>query len=189
MNPLIVQLRSLANLLLRTKRRYVILGGLAVSIYGEPRLTRDIDINIILGKFEINSFLKDARKYGFSTASSESRSIAERTGVLALKFKKGKTTGSCDIIMAENPLEYASIERGRPKKIYSIKARLITPEDLIIHKITSSRPRDAEDLKGILIRQKGKLDIKYIEGWLKKIDTADKNANLLGLFKALLREL
>jgi len=105
-----------------------------------------------------------------------------------MHLRKRGTIGRLDIIIAENILEYTAIKRGRLRKINSIKARIISPEDLIIHKITSSRPRDLEDLRGILIRQKGKLDIRYIQEWLKKIDKVSKETALYKLFKRLLKE-
>lgn len=105
-----------------------------------------------------------------------------------MNFIKGKITGDFDVIIAENVLEYTAIERGRIKKIGSIKVRLVSPEDLIIHKIASFRPRDIEDINGILIRQKGRLDINYIRRWLKKIDKVNKKSQTLKLFKSLLKK-
>lgn len=188
MSSLEVQLRGLIKCLSEQKIKYIILGGIAVSIYGEPRLTADIDVNIILDKKKIAEFLKEAKKYGFLPALPDAENIAKETGVIPINFIKGKTVGKFDIIIAENILEYTAIKRGRIKKIGSIKAKLISPEDLIIHKIASSRPRDIEDLNGILIRQKGRLDIRYIRDWLKKIDKANKISQLYKLFNSLLKK-
>lgn len=187
MNPVECQLQALVKCLTAQRIKYIILGGIAVSIYGEPRLTADVDVNIIFDKRKINEFLKRAKKYGFYPSLPHIRKIVEKTGVIPMSFRKRKIYGKFDIIIAENILEYMAIKRGRLKKIASTKARFISPEDLIIHKIVSSRPRDNEDLKGILIRQEGKLDIKYIQYWLKKIDKVNKKARLSNLFKRLLK--
>lgn len=187
MSSLEVQLRKLIECLSGQRIKYIILGGIAVSIYGEPRLTADIDVNIIFDKNKISEFLKHAKKYGFYPVFPDTENIAKETGVIPMNFIKGKTTGNCDIIIAENQLEYTGIKRGRLKKTGSIKVRLISPEDLIIHKIASSRARDAEDINGILIRQKGRLDIKYIQHWLKKIDKANKSSRTYKSFKDLLK--
>ena len=173
MNPLESQLKALAKFLTKEKIKYAILGGMAVSIYGEPRLTVDIDVNILFDKRKADEFLKKSKKYGFYPFFSKTKEMAAKTGVIPTEFKKTKIR--CDFITAENILEYEAIKRSKLKKIGSIKVRLVTPEDLIIHKIASSRPRDREDLKGILIRQKGKLDLKYVKTWLRKIDKANKS--------------
>lgn len=189
MNPLELQLGVLVKCLSAQKIKYIILGGIAVSIYGEPRLTADIDVNIVFDKRKIDKFLNKARLFGFYPLLPNTREIAKETGVIPLGFKRKKISGKFDIVIAENILEYTAIKRGKIKKIDSIRARLISPEDLIIHKIASSRPRDFEDLKGILIRQRGRLDINYIRYWLKKIDKANKKSHLCKVFKQLLREL
>jgi predicted nucleotidyltransferase len=188
MNALDVQLKSLAGCLSSQEIKYVIIGGIAVSVYGEPRFTADIDVNIILDKGEIGAFLTKALRYGFFPAFPHVEKLAHETGVLPMRFKKGKVFGKFDMILAENILEFAAIRRGKIKKIDTVRVRLISPEDLIIHKITSSRPRDLEDLKGILIRQRGKMDVHYIQQWLKKIDSANKGSRILKQFKELMQE-
>ncbi|PIP20967.1 MAG: hypothetical protein COX40_01950 [Candidatus Omnitrophica bacterium CG23_combo_of_CG06-09_8_20_14_all_40_11] len=188
MNPLEFQLKQLIKLMLNTKTDYAVLGGIAVSIYGEPRLTFDIDVNIIVDINKINDFLKKAKKYGFLPLPSKIEKFIENTGVIPMRFSKDKVMGKCDFIIAQNPLEYSGIKRARFKKINSIKVKLISPEDLIIHKITSERPRDLEDLGGILVRQKNKLDMRYIIFWLKKISGANKKPQVLHLFRKLVAQ-
>lgn len=188
-NYLEFQLQTLVRLLTEQKIKYALIGGIAVAIHGEPRLTADIDANIILDKGEIDTFMQKAKQYGFQPLLPNIKKLALKTGVLPLKFNRKGVTGKCDIILAENPLEFAAIKRARLQKIGAMKARIVTPEDLTIHKITSSRPRDLEDLRGILIRQKGRLDTVYIQNWLKKIDRANKGSKLYKTFTALKRGL
>lgn len=45
--------------------RYVLCGGLAVNIYGIPRVTADIDLVLDLEKDNINSFLKVLHKHNY----------------------------------------------------------------------------------------------------------------------------
>lgn len=185
MNPLQYQLKQLAKLMKDTKVDYAVLGGVAVSIYGEPRLTFDIDVTLILNNKTIDGFLKKARKFGFSPLAPNIRKFIKATGVMPMKFFKNKVTGRCDFIIAQNILEHLCIKRAHLKKIYSTNIKLISPEDLLIHKITSQRPRDLEDAQGILERQKGKLDMKYITYWLKKIAEVNQKPELLKVFKSL----
>jgi hypothetical protein len=186
MNPLKFQLQQLVKLMKDAKVNYAVLGGVAVSIYGEPRLTFDIDVSLLLDKDKMDVFLKKAKKFGFLPLPSNIKGFVKATGVIPMRFFKNKITGRCNFIIAQNALEYLCIKRGRFRKIYSVKVRLISPEDLVIHKITSQRPRDLEDVQGILIRQEGKLDIKYITHWLKKIAEINHKPELLKLFKNLL---
>jgi len=185
MNPLEFQLSQLVKLMNQTKLDYALMGGLAVSIYGEPRFTLDMDVNVILKQDSIDDFLKEAKRYGFYPIPKNIKRFVKKTLVIPMRFSKNDIYGRIDFIIAYNDLEYSGIKRASLKKVYSCKVRVIRPEDLIIHKITSSRPKDIDDIKGILIRQKGKLNIGYIKDWLKKIEKINPQAGLLKLFENL----
>lgn len=181
------EMAALVKFFNAAKIRYAILGGIAVLIYGEPRLTMDIDVNVSMGKSNMNEFLKIGAKYGFYPIPRNIRSFIKKTGVIPMRFHKGKISGRCDVIIAQNPIEFSALERAVTRKIGPVKIKVITPEDLIIHKITSSRPRDIEDLRGIISRQKGKLDIKYIKSWIKKISYVNHERGLIKLFDGLIK--
>jgi hypothetical protein len=185
-NPIEYQLKQLVKLFSSAKIDYAILGGIAVSIYGEPRLTLDIDVNIMLDMAKLDDFLNKAKRYGFFPIPKNIKKFIRTTGVMPTRFSKGGIAGKCDFIIAQNALEYSGIKRVHFKKIYSTKVKLISPEDLIIHKITSDRPRDIEDISGILMRQKGELDLNYITSWLKRIPESNKRKELLHLFRDLI---
>ncbi len=186
MNSIELQLKYLSKLLDAIGAEYAIIGGIAVSVYGEPRATFDIDVSIIFNIGEIDFFLKSAKKYGFTPLPGNIDNFVKTTAVIPMQFSKDNMFGRCDFIIAQNSLEFSSIKRARFKKIFSMKIKLITAEDLVLHKITSSRARDLEDLQGILIRQSGKLDMDYINFWLKKAAAANKQPKLLKIFKKLL---
>ncbi len=47
----------------------------------------------------------------------------------------------------------------------------------------STRPRDREDIQGVLLRQKQKLDEGYILKWLKELEQALDDSTLIAEFK------
>jgi len=188
MKPIEFQLNALKVFLSGQEVDYAILGGIAVFLFGEPRLTMDVDVNIMLSKRDIGKFLKNGRPYGFLPATPETPEIGKKTGIIPVKFARGRVRGRFDFILAENVLENNAIARAKAKKIGSVAVKVITPEDLVIHKITSERPRDLEDIPGVLMRQSGKLDLRYIRKWLKTIDTANTGAGLLKKFNRLLKK-
>jgi predicted nucleotidyltransferase len=69
--------------------------------------------------------------------------------------------------------------------ILGIRTRVCTAEDLIIHKAISERSKDWGDIEGILMRQRGKLDVKYIRHWLSQFAEALENPELLARFNHL----
>ena len=187
MNLLEYQLRQAVKCMEAAGVDYALLGGIAVSIYSEPRMTRDIDINIALNMEDTAEFLKKARKYGFRPIPPNINKFVKETAVIPMKFSKRGTIGRFDFIIAQNPIEFAGIQRARFKKIYGVKLKIVTAEDLLLHKLLSDRPIDREDALGILLRQGKKLDMRYINTWLKKIAKSSSALHLLKEFKELVK--
>lgn len=127
MTLLDLELKSLTRCLSAQKIKYAVIGGIAVFVYGAPRFTADIDVNIILEKRKIEDFLKRAGKYGFLPCSPEAKRIAKEAGIIPLFFKKNGLIGRTDVILAENPLEYSGINRAKGRKVSGVKIKLITP--------------------------------------------------------------
>lgn len=187
MNTIAYQLKQIDGLLSGLNIDYALIGGIAVSLYSEPRLTFDIDVEIILDNSKITFFIRKARRYGFYPLPKNIRSFAKKTGVLPMRFYKNNVEGKCDFIIAQNALEYSAIKRARSKKIYSINIKIVSPEDLLIHKLASDRPRDLEDAQRILTRQRKDLDLRYINLWVRKIAKLNKKPELVSHFKSILK--
>ena len=49
--------------------------------------------------------------------------------------------------------------------------RFASVEDLLVHKLVAGRPRDVEDVRGILLRQPG-ADLDYVRRWTAGFDAA-----------------
>jgi hypothetical protein len=63
--------------------------------------------------------------------------------------------------MVESLLAKISLELER--------RRFASVEDLIIHQVFAGRPRDLEDVRGILLKN-SKLDLTYLRRWLREFD-------------------
>jgi len=50
-----------------------------------------------------------------------------------------------------------------------------SPEDLVIHKIVAGRPRDLEDVRGVLLKREN-IDEVYITNWLSRFDESLEEA-------------
>ena len=162
------QLRHLVDFLEEAVVDYAVLGGIAVSIYSEPRMTQDIDLNIVLGMNDLKRVLGKIPKIRFSAGTSNINKFVNETGVVPMRFFKNGVAGKFDFIIAQNPIEFAGIKRAHFKKILDVRVKIVTAEDLLLHKLLSDRPRDREDARGIILRQGEKLDLKYVGTWLKK---------------------
>jgi len=149
----------------KEKFEYIVIGGIAVGVLGELRATGDIDIDIILDKRDIEDFLNKVKKNGFEYSKNECVKRAKETGTFQIKLGDYHI----DFIIASIELEKEAIKRKQIIKVLDVKSNLPTAEDLILLKIIAGRQKDIMDAKNIVIKNKGKLDKKYLIKWAQKI--------------------
>jgi len=161
---------------------YMVIGGQAVLVYGEPRLTRDIDLAVKFEERTLPRILELTKGLGLKILASSPEQFLAKTMVLPALFEKEGIR--VDIIFANSPYEIQALQRTRKISIRGVQVRFASPEDVIIHKAIAGRERDLEDIRKIIARQKN-LDLGYIRKWLKAIDSA-LSTNNLAIFEKLL---
>ena len=146
---------------------YMVIGGQAVLLYGEPRLTRDIDITLGVGVRELNKLKETISSLGLKILVERDEEFVERNMVFpTLDEKSGIRV---DFIFSFSPYERQAIERAKDIKLGRSLVRFASLEDVVIHKVIAGRARDLEDIKSILLKNQ-KYDSDYIEKWLKEFD-------------------
>ncbi len=168
----------------RRKLPYMVIGGQAVLLYGEPRLTRDIDITLGVGIDHIDEILAVVQKLSLKPIPKEIESFVKQTMVLPAL---DETTGiRVDFIFSFTIYEAEAIKRAKKIKIMGEEVSFASPEDVIIHKIFAKRPRDIEDVRTIILKNPG-IDVQYIRDWLKEFDASSDKKEFLNIFDEILR--
>jgi len=179
-------LTRLASTLKDKNIPYMIIGGQAVLLYGEPRLTRDIDITLGIDTDRLEDVLDVARGVSLRPLPDDVYLFVRDTMVLPTV---DDTTGiRVDFIFSWTPYERQAIERARPVRIKDTNVFFASVEDVIIHKIFASRARDLEDVKGILLKSRD-IEIDYIQRWLKEFDAMAGEGRFSQTFTKIYREL
>jgi hypothetical protein len=164
---------------------YMIIGGQAVLLYGEPRLTRDIDITLGVNADYINELLAVVRELSLRPIPEDIESFVRQTMVFPAF---DETTGiRVDFIFSFTPYETGAIKRARRIKILEQEVCFASPEDVIIHKIFAGRPRDIEDVRTIILKNP-EIDIQYIKGWLREFDASSDKKDFLKTFEEILKD-
>ncbi len=180
MSNLLIQL---AEALDNAAITYMLIGGQAVLVYGEPRLTRDIDLVLGLTPDALSRILNLTQELDLHVLVEDQQDFVHRTWVLPTLHT---ATGlRVDFIFSWTPYEQQALGRARELLIEGYPVRFAAPEDVIIHKILAGRPRDLDDVRGILRKQA--LDIPYVRQWLKQFE-ASLEIGLVDLFEQILRE-
>lgn len=158
-------LLSLAGLLEQHQIDYMIIGGIANAVWGEPRATLDIDVTISADtsdSLRISTLLES----DFRVLVSDPRSFVEETRVLPLESPSGVRV---DLIFGLLPFEREAVARARSVEVAGREIRICTPEDLILLKIISRRDRDLADVQGIVKRRLPELDLDYLEPRIEEL--------------------
>lgn len=176
-------LAKVAAGLVRHHIPYMIIGGQAVLLYGEPRLTRDIDITLGVNADHIDKVLSVLSETSLQPLPADINQFVKETMVLPAA---DDTSGiRVDFIFSFTPYESQAIGRARLVTVKDQEVSFASPEDVIIHKIFAGRPRDMEDARIILIKNPG-MDIEYMRKWLREFDASSDEGNFLAAFESML---
>jgi predicted nucleotidyltransferase len=143
---------------------YMIIGGQAVLLYGEPRLTRDIDVTLGADTDRLREILEVAKSLFFEAFQRNVEEFVRETMVLPVRDPHSGIR--IDFIFSFTPYERQAIRRAHKVAIGGSLVTFAAVEDVIIHKLLAGRPRDVEDVRSILKRNK--VNNPYLTKWLKE---------------------
>ncbi len=180
-------IKKIALLLNKEKIPYMIIGGQAVLLYGTPRLTRDIDITLGIDTDKFLLIESVCKKLGLKILPKNPEDFARDTKVLPAEETKLKIR--IDFIFSFTPYERQAIKKARGVLMDGYRVKFASCEDVIIHKMFAGRAIDEEDAKNILIKNRNKINLKYIRKWLLQFNKVPDQKGILRNFNSLLREL
>ena len=147
-----------------------IIGGVAASVLGRPRLTEDIDVLVILERHEWAPFLEAGREFGFVPRIDDALDFAETSRVLLVLHQPSGIP--IDVVLGALPLEDEIVrgasERGG-RRTSACRSR--PPESIVVMKAIAQRARDIADIEGIL-EVHDRLDLGWIRTRLTEFDQA-----------------
>jgi len=168
------------HLFLSTHRiPYAIIGGIAVQRWGQPRLTRDVDLTVLLPPGEEEPILREIVA-AFPARIEDAVTFALEHRVLPIEVPGGS---EADLSLGLPGYEEHVIARV---VLYDLghgrEVRLCSAEDLVIHKALAGRPQDLLDIEGIVARQGDKLDTSYVRQWLEELARVSGDPEIIARF-------
>jgi len=170
---------KIAAILERLKVKYLVTGGFAVSVWGRPRATFDIDIIVYIFESGIDALLRDLKKIGKSIyIDEETARVAARDGRGGFNLIDSGTGLKVDFFSAgSHEFMRAQLKRRKEKVIDGQKVSFISPEDLILNKLKwykeSNSSLQLDDVKSIFKISGEKLDKKYLEKWAERLGLSE----------------
>jgi hypothetical protein len=151
---------------------YMVVGSIASMVYGEPRLTRDMDIVIDVGAEDAQKFeqLFKQPEYYCPPIEIISDEIQNRGQFNLLHISSGL---KIDVIIKKvTAFDNSRFSRVMRTELWEgFSANLASPEDIIIKKLEYYREGGSEkhirDIRGIISNTE--IDKSYLEEWIAKL--------------------
>ena len=146
---------------------YMLSGSVAMSLYTQPRFTRDYDFVVNLKPEHIDEVLKNFREGYYINDKSAKKAIRGKGMFNIIDHKSGYKADF--MILKDEPFRQAEFVRQRKMKFLDMTISIVSPEDLLLSKLSWIQDVQSgvqmEDIK--LISNVEGLDWNYINEWLK----------------------
>jgi len=160
--------------------RWYLFGAQAAIVWGSPRLSADVDVTANLDRVALTDYIDTMRRSGFDVVFGDPEFV-ESTRVIP--FVHRATRMPLDIVVAGSGLEEEFLKRAISVVLSGSTVPVISPEDLIITKILAGRPKDIEDIRGVINERRSSLDVARIRAVLKHLERALDQSDLLPSFE------
>lgn len=142
----------------RHKIQYLVCGGIAVNLYGIPRMTYDIDLLLNMEDENLERFCRLLKKWGFKpkvqvdimdfSKKIKRDNWIKQKNMKAFTFVNPNWAVSEIDVIIDSPVKYKSaVKRVNILKPYGISIPVVSKEDLIKMKRGTGRKQDAIDIK------------------------------------------
>ena len=178
-------LADLTNWLNAAQIPSMVIGGIAASILGRPRLTQDVDALAILPESDWHGAIDAAARFGIFPRIADALEFARRSRVLLMRHAQSAI--DLDITFGALPFEESAVENSQLHDVGGIQVRLPRVEDLLVMKAIARRPRDLEDIRGLLSAHP-KADIAAARRWIREFSIATGTSDILLEFDRLVEQ-
>jgi hypothetical protein len=127
----------------------MIIGGVAASLLGRPRATKDVDA--LLWAKDMNDWkhlIESSRRHGFEPRIDDPVSFAQRSRVLLLRHAPSGI--DIDVALGALPFEEEAVAQAIDAPLGELVIPVPRPDDLVIMKALAHRPRDVADIEAVL---------------------------------------
>jgi predicted nucleotidyltransferase len=156
-------------------------GAIARNFFAEPRLTRDVDLLVLVSQTQVPALVKDLVDAGASALEIDGEAGTELPRPLDLgrvlsdlRGKAHMTALRCfgvrvEIFVPWHPFDHEVLRRSLEQQFDGRTIRIHSPEDLIVYKKVFNRSKDIEDIKAILAARAGTLDLDRIRSGASRL--------------------
>jgi predicted nucleotidyltransferase len=155
-NPLANALAEVASDLRDLRVQWALVGGLAVSVWAEPRLTRDIDLVVVTeSDYESERLVRDLGGRGYRAADVIEHEPTARLATVRLSRQQSPVV--VDLLFASSGIETEVVKDSVEVEVFEgVRVPVVALPHLIALKVLArddrARPQDYDDLVALARR-------------------------------------
>ena len=176
--------RDVVRMLEQSRIPYLVIGGMAQAVIGEPRLTQDLDCIVAVPPKRRQSLLDALQRAAFEVNPSVAVQRINATGTFSVRRGNWRV----DFILASTAFEQSAFQRAQRVRLYDVEANFPTPEDLILLKLVPGRDKDLLDVNTVMVRHRDRLDRAYLETWAQRLSDEAQDARIWQILQRLFKE-
>ncbi len=169
---------EITGLLQKAQIPYMVIGAMALTIWGRPRTTIDLDFKVLADPEELQKLQSRAAKKGYRIDHEWQRYNPLLVGLQTRMLRRGIPI---DLLVPRDRHDRQAFLRRKRMRLGQKYFWFSAAEDLILEKLKVGRPRDFEDAVTVLERMGEKLDMRYLRRWAKKLGLQNELDYILGL--------
>lgn len=166
-------LRKMAVTLEKVGIAYAVVGSTASTIYGDPRLTNDIDIVVDLQPQDVEAFCAEFPHPEFYLSRAAVESAVKKRSQFNIIHPASGFKVDC-FVAGSDPFDRGQLYRAVrvPREGGAYAVQFASPEDVVIKKMEYFQiglsEKHTRDICGILKQEGARIDRDYIRRWAKQ---------------------
>ena len=172
----------LARILAEEGIEYLVTGSMASAFHGEPRLSHDIDVVVVLHPRNARSLV--ARFESLDFYADEDSVLAAISSAGQCNFVHLPSSGKIDLwMLTHTPFDQSRFARRVSLPFQGETLWVSSAEDTILMKLVWDRecggsPKQRGDVLRVYENQARQLDMEYLDDWAVQLGVADRLADI-----------
>jgi hypothetical protein len=163
--------RDVSGRLGRAGIDYMLTGSMAMNYYAQPRMTRDIDVVIAVGREDVDRIVNLFSPDYYVSREAIERSIAHES-LFNLIHNESVIKVDC-IVRKRTGYRLAEFDRRQRIRIQDFDTWIVSKEDLILSKLCWAKDSHSElQLRDVMNLASTGCDRAYIERWTDELGVA-----------------
>jgi hypothetical protein len=152
---------------------WMVVGGIAVGLWTEPRATKDCDIALAVPA-DVVALESALQRAGIAVVRGDLEA-ARQGGVIRCTYAaEGLPALTVDILCSGTTFEVEALKRRRSATVLGAEAYVVSPDDLLLYKLIAGRPQDYADADKLVRFGRAPEDSDYVRARAREWDVEDR---------------